>query len=103
MRRTIIMRNCGNVYYLGKYVEYMFSAMCRHFKLWDSDTHKYIISIVESKTGEYQFKHSGSRYRLYKGKMFIQEVCKDHFVRIFFRPLVRKRYNITVKKVRIKK
>ena len=102
MKRTVTMDH-GCLYYRGKEVEYMYSDMRDHFGLKDSETHKYVITITESKTGKYRFAHSGNMYAVYKGKKCISEVCKNHLVRIFFRPLVKKRYNISVRKVKIRR
>lgn len=107
MKRTITMKS-GRVYYHGQKIDYMFHAIRDHFKLIDSNTYKYIVTIVESMTGRYQFRngHCPDMYDLYKiGKkrdFLIESICKSKFKRVFFKPWVRKRYNITVKKVKIK-
>ncbi|HDY87785.1 MAG TPA: hypothetical protein ENH82_06655 [bacterium] len=105
MKRTIEMRNDGYVYYHGKMIEYLLSAICDHFGLEDSDTHKYVITITVSKTGRYSFTNPSGyhMYTLYDGDRRVEGICKCHFKRLFFRPWVRKRYNITVKKVEIKR
>ncbi len=105
MKRTIEIKNGGNVYYRGKIIEYLLSAICDHFGLEDSDTHKYVITITASKTGRYSFTNPSGyhMYGLYDGSDCVSDICKRHFNKLFFRPWVRKRYNITVKKVEIKR
>ena len=109
MRRTITIEN-GHVYYLGKEIDYLLDSIRSHFGLKNSRIYKYVISIVESKTGRYNVERSGAMddmYALYEiedgAGSFVGEICQEHFVKIFFRPWLKKRYNITVKKVRIKK
>ncbi len=104
MRRTITM-HCAEVYYLGKRVDYMYATIRLHFKLEDSDTHKYVITITESESGRYSFINGvdSLEYELWDGDRHVGGICKSRFRRIFFRPWVRKRYNITVKKVEIKR
>ena len=107
MRRTITI-DYENAYYRGKMIGYIFGDIRRHFDLESSETHKYVITITESKTGKYpgnyQFaEYGGGLYALYNGNENLGVICIDKFSKLFFRPLLRRKYNITVKKVEIKK
>ncbi len=104
MRRTITMRDIGTVFYRGKAIGYLLNSIRVHFGLEDSDTHKYVIAITESKDGRYLFKNP-PRYHMYElwdGNEYIDGICKCLFSKLFFKP-GRKGYSITVEKVKIKR
>jgi len=104
MRRTIQVRDCGEVYYANRYVGYLVQGLRGRFKLEDSRTCKYAITITESKGGEFLFKKDCvDFYAVYEDGLRIGGVCGTLFSKLFFKPNLRKQYNITVKKVKIKK
>lgn len=98
MRRTVEMRQ-ENIYYRGKKVDYLAEYIRNHFNITNSRVYKYVITIVEGT--EYNFRNFSLEYfGLHIGNSFIGVICKEYFEKVFFRPDPKKRYNITVKKVR---
>ncbi len=109
MKRTITMKYAA-AYYGGKRIDYVMLNVRTYFKLRDSETHKYVITIVLAKDGEYRlvtdYEGSYNIWQIYGDDMendtFIGSICTRYFRKLFFTADQRRRYNITVKKVRIK-
>ena len=107
MRRTITMKD-ERFYYRGKLVSYVRAAIRSYFKLGSSGLCKYVITIVESKTGKYRLVHNRMGdfdvwHNWQDADRFVGAVCFTHFKKLFFHASSKKRYDITVEKVKIKK
>jgi len=77
------------------------NSIRRFFKLKNSRVYKYVITIVEGT--EYSFRKGVTSYILCTEDKMIGCLCIRNFDKFFFSPDPKKKYNITVKKVRIEK
>lgn len=100
MRRTITMKD-NNLYHRGNHIDYVMNSIRHFFKLKNSRVYKYVITIVEGT--EYSFRGDRSYYILKIDDKFIGSLCIRHFNKFFFSPDPKKKYDITVKKVKIEK
>ncbi len=120
MKRTIEMKGMY-VYYRGKCLDWVLSTVTEHFELGEEG--KYIVTIVEG--NQYQIINDPGQIvdnpddiELYaiivEGDIELYAiiveggtgyerifVCRKHFDKLFFKPDFDKRYDITVKEVRI--
>ena len=103
MKRIIDMSG-AYLCHKGSSIGMLVDTIRKHFKL--KSGHNYEITIIEGK--KYIFKiHEGSMsmyYDVYRKCFLFNDyvglVCKEEFDNLFFVPDLKKRYDITVKKVK---
>ena len=106
MEQTIKIQS-DNAYYKGVKLGFLVNCIINHFRLENGE--EYVITITEGRG----YRISGDKeeyYNFYKEtkilrffpslSKYVGLVCKQHFNNLFFVPDPKKRYNITVKKVR---
>jgi len=103
MKRTIEMKN-NHVYYRGKKIGYVLSSTSEFFGLKNARVYKYAVTITEGT----QYIVENSKYEAFyylknaETGASLGLVCKEIFDRLFFVLNLKKRYNVTVKKIRKK-
>ena len=97
MKRTIEVKN-EEAYYRGNNIGYMASNIRKFFRLDNSRTYKYVITITED--GVFGFSPDAIYYVVRQYGQHVGIICRDSFDKLFFKPEVGMKYNITVKKVR---
>ena len=103
MKRTITLRN-NIVFYRGKAIDKMVMSIRSYFKLKNSKVYKYVVTIVEGT--QFSIEIDEEYYSIFKEGIkspqnYAGLVCQEHFDKLFFPFDENKKYDITVKKVRL--
>ncbi len=97
MKRTIVVKYIDQVYYRGRHISWLTPSIRIGFNIITEG--KYEIAITKGK--EYRFRAGSNTYNVCnKSGESYGGVCKRLFAKLFFKPDGRKRYDITVKKVK---
>lgn len=106
---TIKIQN-SNAYYEGVKLGFLTACLIDHFKLKNGE--EYVITITEGrgykingdKEAYYHFYKTTKILRFFPGfTKYVGLICKQHFNNLFFVPNSKKRYSISVKKIRKEK
>ena len=93
MKRTIEVKRDGAVYYRGYYEACLLNTVRKQFKMWRLGRYK----ITITKGTKYRLDHS---VHIWDAGKIVGYVCHRRFISLFFEPDGRKRYDITVKRVK---
>ncbi len=96
MRRTIERKRGGEIYYRGNFQMWITPTTMSRFGI--QRLGKYYVDISEGE--DFKFEKNEDSYTIRKKGRYVISFCQGHFSRIFFRPDCRKRYNITVRKLK---
>ncbi len=87
-------------------VNYILDPVRRHFfpgktrfRFYNLNS-KYVIKITEGTKYQFKLTITKMHYMISMNKKPIGKVCVNEFVKIFFKPNQRKRYNITVRRIK---
>ncbi len=102
MKRTIEVKSC-DMYYRGKEYAFLNDSLCTHFKIWDG---KFVITINLGKNYRFEASRNSHTEDRKDRNVFDKNgircgfVCEKLFTKLFFKPNARKRYDITVTRVK---
>ncbi len=97
MVRTITIKH-NHAYHRNKHLGYIVSDIRELFGLYDDS--KYTVTITEGTQFEFKPPFFNLRYCLYKNGKAVGVICRYQFSKLFFEPDYKKKYDITVKRIK---